>query len=510
MSRHVGLGLGAGVLLLLSSAPVHADDRLTCASFVNDFRGHGTWEVQDLGDLALLLAETPRACPDLRRDIQTRITQLGAAARARTSVGGGDRPNAGGGGAGGGAGQMMNIHDSRNDAIRVSDRESNGFRYDQFPLNVRPGDLITVVMESSAVLPYVVVGQGSLPDAFISVGEQRGNEGDTQVVLNLEVPPYAPDAPEQFYLVATSGNQTLFGAYSVSVSRWDRPPPPPPQPIAFGTSVHSSITETSARSATGYLYEPWVFDGLAGQTVRISMNAEYDNYLEFGQMVDNQFVELTRNDDGGAGLNAQITYQLPADGQYVIYARPYGSYAAGDYDLLVEVLQPRAIEAEAVPNEANSWIISGALDATAGLDEQLNYYRDYDFRTRRGGRYSATVTSGEFDPILDLGLRQRGRGITPVDFYNAESPQRSQRTILFEADSSNYVLRTRTFEGGGSGSYQIIVTALTEAEWQTALEERRRAQEEAAAAAAAYEEPAAEPPADAEPPAGDPAAPPAQ
>lgn len=70
----------------------------------------------------------------------------------------------------------------------------------------------------------------------------------------------------------------------------------------------------------------------AGKTYQIDMVSAFDNYLF---LEDNTGQVVTRNDDGGVGLNAMITYTPPRSDSYRVIATTFGSGRTGTFVLSV-------------------------------------------------------------------------------------------------------------------------------------------------------------------------------
>lgn len=110
-----------------------------------------------------------------------------------------------------------------------------------------------------------------------------------------------------------------------------------PKPIAVGQTVNSSLFLSSCPLGDGSFFEPYSFNGLAGQQVSVLMtSAAFDTYL-FLQNPDGSVVQ----DDDGAGTgigdsripagSGLIT--LPANGTYTILANSFDPGATGSFSL---------------------------------------------------------------------------------------------------------------------------------------------------------------------------------
>lgn len=114
-----------------------------------------------------------------------------------------------------------------------------------------------------------------------------------------------------------------------------------PTPISIGDTIAGELTDTNPAME-------YVFEASAGDSVLIDLTADYDTYL---YLLTENGVELTRDDDGGEGLNSRITgFEIPADGTYIIRATSFsyrdgtGTVVTGAFNLTLDLLEVRSIE----------------------------------------------------------------------------------------------------------------------------------------------------------------------
>ena len=115
-----------------------------------------------------------------------------------------------------------------------------------------------------------------------------------------------------------------------------------PTPISIGDTVNGELTEASPAIE-------YIFEANADDSLLIDLTADFDTYLF---LYDRNGVELTRNDDGGEGLNSRITgFVIPTSGTYIIRATSFsyrdgsgGSVVTGDFSLTLDILEVTPIE----------------------------------------------------------------------------------------------------------------------------------------------------------------------
>ena len=104
------------------------------------------------------------------------------------------------------------------------------------------------------------------------------------------------------------------------------------QGIACNTTVSGELTADDCRYPDDQsFYDAWTFQGVAGQTVQITMRStSVDSFLF---LYDPSGFEVESNDDSGGGHDARITYQVTTSGTYTIYANTFAPGQVGSYTL---------------------------------------------------------------------------------------------------------------------------------------------------------------------------------
>jgi hypothetical protein len=109
------------------------------------------------------------------------------------------------------------------------------------------------------------------------------------------------------------------------------------QQIPIGTSVSGQLMASDPTLSDGSHYKLFTFMGTAGQTVQIDlMSSAFDAYL---YLRNQNGQPIAHDDDGGGGLNARITQQLPYTGMYQIVANTLQSGQFGTFTLQLQSSQ---------------------------------------------------------------------------------------------------------------------------------------------------------------------------
>src|SRR5690606_25242058 len=114
--------------------------------------------------------------------------------------------------------------------------------------------------------------------------------------------------------------------------------------IGLGDRVDGTITAASPKADDGTPYDLYVYEGKAGERVRVTMDSDaFDAYLAVGAVAaPGCEAGCTSNDDGGGGTNAAMTATVPAGGSLQIRANTIGAGDTGAYTLAIAAAPPPA------------------------------------------------------------------------------------------------------------------------------------------------------------------------
>lgn len=187
----------------------------------------------------------------------------------------------------------------------------------------------------------------------------------------------------------------------------------------------------------------FVFEAEAGDRVTISLNSDsFDTYLV---LVDAEGNELDVDDDGGDGLNSQITgFEVPADGTYGVIATSFGGYrgtgsAQGEFTLRVGTFEIQRIE--------YSQRVEGELTDAALTQE-------YVFTGTAGDSVSIFMGSEDFDTYLFL-YDANGSEIA----FNDDGGGNLDSLIgpFMLPETGEYTIQANSFSRSATGSYFLTL-----------------------------------------------------
>lgn len=210
--------------------------------------------------------------------------------------------------------------------------------YDLYTFTGRPGQRITLTMESEDFDTYLNLGRMENGE-FVSLAtdDDGGEEG-----TNSRVSHQLEEGGE--YAVRATSFSDASGAYTLTLRERVARAPAPPRPLSAGQEVNGRLDEDDATLETdGSYYELWSYQGRAGEQLRIRMESdEFDTYVAIGRMEEcGEFDEIATMDDGGEGTNTLLEVTLPEDGEYVIRANSFSADETGSYTLVVDSSRDR-------------------------------------------------------------------------------------------------------------------------------------------------------------------------
>lgn len=151
-----------------------------------------------------------------------------------------------------------------------------------------------------------------------------------------------------YRVAATVNGSRMTGVYTLYATTDPEPPSPVPcggpDPARFFAMPVAGTIEIGSPAITGSLEagdtgledgtyaEAWQLHGVAGQTVRVRLEAEdFDAFL----YIVGPNGAYASDDDSGGDLDAEIHFTFPTDGEYRIIVSSAGSMGSGSYDLTV-------------------------------------------------------------------------------------------------------------------------------------------------------------------------------
>lgn len=321
-------------------------------------------------------------------------------------------------------------------------RGSDGYRYDDYRVNLRAGQRLEAQMTSDDFDAYLeVYAEGSLRQSLASDDDSAGD-------LNARLRFTAPEAGVYIVRARTfSGIET--GDYQLSLKERAAPRMPRPGRIAVGRDETGSLGGNSAEDDDGKRYDAYAFRASAGERVKIDLESDdFDSFLRVGRIVNGAFVQMAENDDGGSSLNARLVFTAPQAGEYLIRVTSYNGSAEGDYRLSMEQGPPAPTAAPVtIGEETRGRLNSDSATSDSGAPADL-----YRFSGRAGQRVAITMKADGFDTYLEL-FDANHNSLATDDDSAGDLNARLTHTL---AEDGDYLIEARAFSSG-EGPYTLNI-----------------------------------------------------
>ncbi|MGB3136024.1 MAG: trypsin-like peptidase domain-containing protein [Nodosilinea sp.] len=273
--------------------------------------------------------------------------------------------------------------------------------------------------------------------SIFTTGDSGGNVG-----IGFAIP---TDVVQTFLASVRSGTATA----SAPSSRTNREP----AAIALGATVQGQLNDTSNMLPDGSFYNPYRFEGRAGQTVTIDMSSgEVDPYLILLAPDRDDF--SIQDDDSGGSLNARISTRLPYTGSYLVLANTVSPGEAGGYQLRLS--QGEQSQGGQSPPTTSSVGLrqQGALGPGDRTLQDGSFFQEFTFQGQAGQRVVIRLESPDFDTYLILVDEARNR----VDENDDANSNTSNSEISAQLPSNGtYTVLVNSYQRGGRGRYLLTV-----------------------------------------------------
>jgi hypothetical protein len=359
-----------------------------------------------------------------------------------------------------------------NASLASGDQQLNsGEFYDDFTINARAGQQITVDMVSSAFDSYLMVAG---PDNFTQQNDDGPNGTNAQLVFT------APTAGT--YMVrATSFRAGESGAYSINLgggagAQANRPSPPPPGPIsrqpriALGETQTGTLGQGDSVRQGGAFVDTFVVQGRPGERAAITLSGDFDTILS----VISPSGTREQNDDARSGTtDSYLEVEFSENGTYQIEATSYQPNTSGRYQLVMQPvrsgqtrsvsLSPPQISGPQPPAPTGTQIGIGQSrsGSLAQGDSQLSsgeFIDNYTFTGQRGDNVRIDLESANFDTYLL---------VTPPtgdQLDNDDGPNGTNSQVDFTLPAAGtYRIGVTSFQPGETGAYNLRVSRSTAA-----------------------------------------------
>jgi hypothetical protein len=343
----------------------------------------------------------------------------------------------------------------------------DGSHYHVYLYHGQPGERITVTMRSRDVDAFL---SGGHPDAGTFEDTDDDGAGGTDARLEASV-----GRGGVYVIRANSLNGGEFGAYTLTVERSSRPstgtsPGAAPsttaavaeevRSITMGETVQGRLTATDPAFTDGTHFHTYIYRGRAGDHAVVTLrSADFDAMLLGGHVVNGEWVDDTRDDDGAGGTDSRLRFTVGPSGVYGVRANTYGPGEAGAYTLSLQPINPLNPDGLAGPRTIRAGqTVTGTLGPSDPRLPDNSHYHAYVFEGQPGDEIDITLRSGDFDAYLRWGRMDGGvfEGIAEDDDGAGGT---DARLTAFVDGTGRYVIQANTLTGGERGEYTLSVDA---------------------------------------------------
>lgn len=208
---------------------------------------------------------------------------------------------------------------------------TDGTPYLPFTFRGSRGDTVTIEMKAQDFDAYVIIKS-------LTGSEELAKDDDTAGGTDARLV-YTLPRDDTYEIRANAIEKDAVGAFTLSLAEGRsaaaapaRASTPPAQPISVGQTVRGKLERGDAEADDGSYFDGYRFTGRRGQRLTIQLRSDdFDAYLA---LYDAQGREVTTNDDGDDdSTDAEIEFNVPGDGDYVIRANTLVEGETGDYIL---------------------------------------------------------------------------------------------------------------------------------------------------------------------------------
>lgn len=207
--------------------------------------------------------------------------------------------------------------------------DENGAPYDVWTIQGTPGQKLVLRMESEdfdTVLRYGRQGSEGFVETANDDDGGRGNNSRLRITL---------DEQGRGVVHATSFAPEAVGRYSLQLQEPPVPGPLREQEVEVGHSLRGKLeTGDNVQVEDEALFDVYRIKGRPGQRVAVQLNSnDFDALLRWGVFKGGEFIEDSRDDDGGGGTNARLVVTLDAEGEARLLVSGLGEGEEGAYTL---------------------------------------------------------------------------------------------------------------------------------------------------------------------------------
>ncbi len=319
---------------------------------------------------------------------------------------------------------------------------------DSYEFIGRPGDRVTIDLRSDDFDTYVMLVEPS--------GEQQEND-DADGTSHSRIETTLPETGV-YEVIVTSYEPGEVGRYDLVIDRVDGAgvrPSGEAETMTVGRTTSGRLESIDLESETGEYRDLYVFDGTAGERIRVEMSSDdFDTFVALttpgGGVIDNDDFE-------GSTARSVVELELPETGRYQVAATSYGAGETGAYRLLIDARSGPAtvLERTGERGRGRTYGVFAGISDYPGTDNDLEFTAEDAIRVRdaliRGGGMQpedaitltdADATAENLRGAIAQLAAQAGPEDTFVLFYSGHGDrvERAAGPEVFDPDSLDETL----------------------------------------------------------------------
>jgi hypothetical protein len=228
--------------------------------------------------------------------------------------------------------------------------------YQLFTYRGQPGEQVVFTLRSSDFDAYMSGGRmnGDRFEADLS-DDDSGGGTDAQIVAT--VGPSGTYVVRANSLVPATGAFTLTAQPAATAAATSRGNAPGQRTVAADARITGVLRPTAPMLADSSHYEQYVYEGRAGDRIRITLrSSDFDAFLRWGRLDGDRFRAEAHDDDGAGGTDARLEVTVGGTGTYALQVNSYSAGQTGAYSLTVERLAAPVV---ATPDAGRSGAAAG-------------------------------------------------------------------------------------------------------------------------------------------------------
>jgi len=218
--------------------------------------------------------------------------------------------------------------------------------------------------------------------------------------------------------------------------------------LRLGESAMGRLSGAEPSIQEGRPVQAWSLEGIAGE--RATIRLESDDYDAYLYLFGPGMTETMTNDDGGEGLDSELTVTFPETGTFTVGASALSAGSTGSYSLTVtepmDLVRLPTADRRLRVGSTSPGMLTAADPRVDGQPVQA-----WSFEARAGDFVTIDMQSDDFDSYLHV----VGPGLNELTDDDGGDGLNSRLTVSFPQDGTYRIIAASL--GGNTGSFTLQV-----------------------------------------------------